>query len=267
MLNSLKAFVYGLISGISEILPVSSSAHQSIFRSIFGDNEHFDLYNVFLHIGILLALLYSCKPILKRFYNTDTQRSRRSPAANDRRIVKDATPVFIIISIALMIFAPKEFNLLGISALLILNGIVLFVPSRIALGNKDARSMAAIDSILIGFLGAFSIFPGLSRTAIMTTTASARGADHRNGITWAIALSVPALVILIIADIYHAILNGSSFYFSQFLNYLLSFAGGFCGGCLSVRGLRKLAKSANLSSLSYYVWGMAMLTFILYLMI
>ncbi len=261
-MNLLKTLLYGLISGITEILPVSSGGHQAVFRKIFGETQHFGIYNIFIHIGILLALLYSCKPMLRRIRN-----SARGAFSGDRRVVKDATVPFVIVSVALMLFCTVNPGLLWVAVLFALNGIVLFIPSRMALGNKDARSMSVLDSMLIGFLGALSAFSGLSRIGTMTTVASARGALKQYGVIWALALSVPAMVILIISDIYIAITQGVSFYFSQFVHYLFAFIGSFCGGCIAVRALRKLIKSIDLSFLSYYLWGMALLTFILYLMI
>lgn len=261
-MNILKALLYGLISGITEILPVSSSGHQAVFRKVFGETEHFGIYNIFIHIGILLALLYACKPLLHRIRSS----SRRS-ASGDRRVVKDATLPFVIVSVVLMMLCSATPGLLWIALLFIINGIILYLPSRMASGNKDSRSMSLLDSVLIGAFGGLSMLPGLSRIGIMASVASARGSSRQYGVIWSLALSVPAMVILIIADIYSAITQGITFYFSQFAHYLFAMVGAFCGCCIAVRVLRRLIKSIDLSALSYYSWGMALLTFILYLMI
>ena len=261
-MSLLKALLYGFISAITEILPVSSSGHQAVFRKVLGDSVQFDMYNLFVHMGILVALLYSCKSLLHRL-----RRSRRNAASNDQRVVKNATPSFIIVSVLLVLFYSVKPDLLLVAALFVLNGIILFIPGCIASGNKDARSMTALDSTLIGISGGLSAFPGLSRIAFMTTLVSARGGDRRYGVVWALALSVPAMVILIFSDLYLAIVNGIPFQFTQFFCYLMAFAGSFCGCCISVKGLRRLTKTLGLSVLSYYCWGMAILSFILYLMV
>ena len=265
-MNLLKALFYGIVSGLAEILPISSGGHQAVFRKIFGDSVHFGMYNVFVHIGILAALLYACKPLLNRIRNAGNRGSRTS-ASGDRRVIKDATPAFIIASAVIILTCSFELDLLWVSLLFLINGVILFIPSCIATGNKDARSMSVLDSILIGFLGAVSVFPGLSRMGTMTTVISARGGDKQHGAIWALALSVPAMVVLLIADIYIAITQGIPFYFSQFFYYLFAFIGAFCGGCVAVSILRRLAKRIGLSFLSYYSWGMAILAFLLYLMV
>ena len=266
-MNLIKTLLYGLISGITEILPISSSGHQIVFRKIFGESIHFAIYNIFLHMGILVALIYSCKPLLNRIRTAGIRGANRSVAFNDRRVIKDATPPFMIASIVLMLFCSVNFSLVWVAVFFVLNGIILFIPTCIAAGNKDARSMSVLDSVLIGFLGALAVLPGLSRVGIMTTVVSARGGDKQHGIIWSLALSIPAMVILIIADVYFAITQGVAFYFTQIIHYLLAFVGAFCGGCIAVRSLRRLSKWIGVSTLSYYSWGMAILTFILYLMV
>ena len=264
-MNLLKSLFYGIISGIAEILPISSGGHQAVFRKIFGDSIHFGIYNIFVHIGLLVALLYACKPLLNRIRYAGS-RVNRGGVSGDRRVIKDATPTFIIASAVVILTCSFDLSLLWISLLFVVNGVILFIPSCIATGNKDARSMSVLDSILIGFLGAVSVFPGLSRVGTMTTVISARGGDKQYGAIWALALSIPAMVVLIIADIYFAITQTIPFYFSQIFYYLFAFAGAFCGGCAAVRVLRRLAKRIGLSFLSYYSWGMAILAFLLYLM-
>ena len=266
-MNLIKTLLYGLVSGITEILPISSSGHQAVFRKILGDSEHLDMCNLFVHIGILLALMYSCKPLWDRMRAAGTRRSGKSAAANDRRIVKDATVPFVIVSLALIFLNSGRLSLLWVAALFVLNGVILFLPTCIATGNKDSRSMSVFDGILIGLFGALSVFPGLSRIGTMTSVISVRGAERNHGIVWAIALSIPALLLLIIGDIYFAITQGVSFYFSYFFHYLISFIGAFIGCCIAVRVVRRLTRMIGLSFFSYYCWGMAILTFALFLMI
>lgn len=266
-MNLLETLLYGLISGITEILPISSSGHQAVFRKIFGDNVNFGICNLFVHMGILLALLYICKPMLNKIRMTGMRGANRSTSSGDRRVIKDATPAFIIVSAVIVLTCSFQFSLLWIAVLFVINGIILFIPSCIAAGNKDSRSMSVLDSVLVGFLGAIAVFPGLSRVATMTSVISARGGDKQHGAIWSLALSIPAMVILMIADIYFAITQGIPFYFSQFLHYLFALIGAFCGGCIAIRALRRLSRRIGLLFFSYYSWGMAILTFLLYLMV
>lgn len=265
-MNLLKILLYGLVSGISEILPVSLGGHQAVFRKMFGDSVHFDIYNIFVHIGILLSLTYSCRPMLNRI-RVAGSRNNKAGASADRRVIKDARLALIIVTIVSTFLSSNNFSLLWVSLFFILNGIILLIPSLVATANKDARSMSLMDSMLIGFLGGLSVFPGLSRVGTMSTVISLRGGDRNHGVFWTIALCIPAMVILIISDIYIAITQGISFYFSQILHYLLAFAGAFCGAYVATGALQRLAKRIGFSFLSYYSWGLAILTFILYLMV
>ena len=126
--------------------------------------------------------------------------------------------------------------------------------------------MSLLDSYLIGIAGALSAFPGISRIGSSTSVAYARGAVRQNALNWALLLSIPALVALMGMDILNIITNISAVNFwSSFLYYILAAGSTYIGGCFGILLMKFLTVRTGFSGFSYYSWGAALFTFILYL--
>ena len=160
----------------------------------------------------------------------------------------------------------KTVSLPSIAVFLLLNGVVLFIPTRLLQGNKDARSMSGLDSLLLGLAGALSAFHGLSRIALQTSAARIRGTDSNNAVNWALLLSIPALILSGILALLSVFTGFGIIQFScNFLTYILIFISAFAGSFLSAFFIKILAAKNSLSLFAYYSWGAALFTFIIYL--
>jgi undecaprenyl pyrophosphate phosphatase UppP len=159
-----------------------------------------------------------------------------------------------------------DLNLLSAAAFLLINGIVLFIPSRMLQGNKDARSMSALDSLLLGLCGALSALPGLSRIALQTSAVRLRGADSSHALNWALLLSIPALAVTAALSLFSLFTGlGAIQFYCGFFTYLLIFFSTYLGSYLAIFFMRILASKNSLSLFAYYSWGAALFVFIMYL--
>ncbi len=271
-LSWFESILYGFISGITEFMPLSSSAHQDISLLLFGAEQRDPVRDFVVHIGMLIALIFTYKSMLEQLQRAKAQRSFRSgyefvsKQRMDVRFMRSATLPMLICLIALTyIFRSANGNLLMISGFLLLNGILLFIPGRMLQGNKDSRAMSQFDGVLIGGFAGLGALTGVSRIGCFTGLSIARGADRQQALQWAIILSVPALVLLSFLDVLQMFTVGYIPFWRSFFTYLLSgasaFAGGYCG--LKLAGL--IMARAGFSGFAYYSWGVALLLFILYL--
>lgn len=273
-MNWFEAIVIGLVSGLTEFLPVSSIAHQSILMHIFGCEEAAALLKLFVHIGVFLALVISSGGFMTkayREYQISSARRRRKREVHvqsvlDIRFVKTA-----VIPLALgYIFYIKtmrwESSLPIISLCMLLNGLLLLIPTYLPRGNKDSRNMSSFDSILFGVFSALSVLPGVSRTGSGCSAVIARGAEPQEAFKWGLIISIPALIVLTCFDIY-AVLFGelSSLGAALILKCFISGAFAYFGASLSINLLKTLTIRSGLSGFSYYSWGAALFAFILYL--
>ena len=272
-MNWLESLIYGLVSGLTEFLPISSQAHQRLLMQIFGTQSRDPVRDLFVHFAMLIALYSGCKVTIEHLRRERNQRihNKRGQAQTarillDERFVKNAA-IPMLIGILVLSYALKtDTNLLSAAALLLINGIILFASGRMMQGNKDVRSMTYLDSMLIGGFASLSAFTGISRIGCVTTAAIARGADRQHSLNWAFFLSIPALILLMGIDLLKIISGGVGISFwSSFFTYLISAAGAYIAGRYSLKLMRFLTVRVGFSGFSYYCWGASLFSFLLYL--
>ena len=273
-MNWFEGIVYGIVSGVSAFLPVSTKAHQMIVRNVMGMEQQ-PLLDIFICIGLLMSLLIACRPTFSKLHRERLKSMRRvrgRPAAADTRslldirLVKTAAISMIIGTILLLFVLPEQFGLHWVAIILIVNGVILFVPEHMRHGNKDSRQMSRMDSFLMGMAGALSILPGISRIGACMSAAVARGAERHLALHWALLLSVPGIALMMSANVLDLVRIGfGAVDFAAVLIYLLSMAAAFVAGYFSVRLMRLLVLQADGAGFAYYSWGAALFAFILYL--
>lgn len=264
-----EGLIYGFVSGLSEFLPVSAPAHQQLIKQLFGIQLQNPLQDLFVHLGALFAVLFSSKMYLQLLYRehrTHRSRSRRvQPMYSfDRVLIKRAAFPLLICMFVFRYVLRLQDSLILASVFLIANGVILFLPDRMVQGNKDSRHMSVFDSLLIGTCGSFSAFCGVSRIACTYSVAIARGAAKKHALSWSIVLSVFALVALAFMDVV-ALFTADLTIWSSFITHVFSGITSFAGGVIGISALRFLIVRPNNTGFSYYCWGVALLSFVLYL--
>ena len=256
-MNWLEYLIYGFISGLSEFLPISSSAHQFVMRGLFGISGRSALHDLMIHLAGLASFI-----LLYRYITTG---NRRTFTRADKRHLKTAMVPIIIGAVFYPIVGSWNIGYSMLSVFLVLNGLILFIPSRMINGNKTASALSGLDSILIGASAALGAVPGISRMAGTLSCASARGANHNNALRWSVYFSIPAVAIMIIMDIIS--LGAATAYSVHFLGLILSMLGVMLGIWLGYSLMRFLAVKAGFTVFAYYSWGAALFSFILYLLV
>ena len=270
-----ESILYGLICGFAEFLPVSSTAHRNILNSLFGVDQEDPLLVMFLHIGALAALLVSSRTLLQRFQKElkikriARRRSRRQPdelAILDMSFVKTACIVMLLGFVFYFRAAAWNGNLPMIAIFLVINGIILHIPLYLPKGNKDARSMSRLDAIVVGIGNALTVVPGLSRTGISTSCSIARGASPQNAYKWSLLLGVPALAMLIMMDLIGVVTAGlGQMDFSFILQCIMCGCAAYLGATGGISLVKTVVHRSGIENFSYYCWGAALFTFILYM--
>lgn len=271
MLEMIKALIYGLVSGLSEIVPVSSRGHQSVLMQMFGMPRRDPLLDLLVHLGIIVGVFFCSKEELMQFRqgvsaNSRVRRSMNKQQIYENRLLKSALLPLIIGLFFYGIGTKYESNPLAIALYMTINGIILFVPDYVRQSNKNAGHMGFADSFLIGLSGLLCIFPGLSRVAVGTSVAILRGADKQNAFKWLLFLTVPAMIVLIILDIIGLFTLGlSTLSLWLLIGYVLAAAAAFGGSYIAITLMRFLSVNSGFSGFAFYSWGAAAFTFILYL--
>lgn len=274
-MNILEGILYGIISGFSEFLPISSLGHQQLLRIFFGISSPEPLRDIFVHIGFLLAVLIGCGTYLEKLrhelHQNNTPKHRRSGVRNrtglyDVRLLKNTAWIMILGMILFRILFPAVTSLNWIAFGFFINGLILFIPEYMPQGNKDSRKMSGFDSFLLGIGSALTVIPGFSRVGAALSGGIARGADKVKTYNWILVLTIPYVCLMLVFDIIVVFQSGFGIIsFVSFLGAMLSGIFSFISSIAGIYLIRFMLIRSGFSVFAFYSWGAALLTFLLHL--
>ena len=276
-MNWFESLIFGLVAGLSDVLPVSSQAHKAIVMKIVGANEEDHLLRLFIHVAILAALYYCSSNQIQRIIRQ--LRLSRVPKKKRRRPLDTRTlmefkllrmmVIPVLASLLLYNRTAHWGTKLYLNAIfLLLNGVILFLPNLLPTGNKDARSMSALEGLLIGLGGSISVLPGISAVGGAVSVASACGAERTFALNLTYLMHMVLTIGLIGFDFAAVFATGiGSLTFTLFLRYLLGAIAAFFGAYTGIKAMRMLATHIGFSIFAFYSFGAALLSFLLYLMV
>ena len=276
-MNWFQGMIFGLVSGLSDVMPVSSQAHKAILMKLFGVNGEDPILRLVIHTAILAAL-YSCcsshiQRIIRQLRLSRVPKKRRKRPLDTRTIMEFRLLRMMIIPVLLSLLlvnhtAQWNNKLSMIVVFLLLNGVILFLPSLVATGNKDARSMSALEGLLIGFGGALSVLPGVSAMGAANAVASVCGAERTFALNMTYLMQMVLTVGLIAFDVAAVFAAGAvSLTLGTVIIYVLSATAAFAGAYIGIRGMRMIAVNVGFGVFAFYSFGAALLAFMLFLMV
>jgi len=196
----LQSIVLGVIQGLTEFLPISSSAHLRIFPDLFGWGDPGAAYTAVIQIGTELAVLLYFRDDIWRIASTWL----RSLVRPELRGHLDARMGWYVIVGSLPIVVLGLFfesaideglrNLWIVAAMLVVMGLVLGAADRLGSTEKTVRAMTLRDTALMGLAQAAALVPGVSRSGATISMGRALGYDREAATRYAFLLAIPAVV-------------------------------------------------------------------------
>lgn len=272
-LSWFESCIFGLFSGLLDIIPVSADAHRILLLKFFGVKASSDFLNLLIHMAVFTALYYSSQTHLVRMRRARAlarvpKRKRKRPL--DMRSMMDWSMLkTMLIPAILGVFLRKYTAGMGsklmlVSFFLFLNGLILYVPQFFPTSNRDSRTLSRVEGLLMGLGGAASAVPGISAIGATTSIASVCGVDRTYGLNMALMMNMGITGGLMVYDLLGIVANG--FGLSSvlaFVSYLFSAAAAFGGAMLGIKLMRQLSAGQGFSVFGVYCWGLALFTFIL----
>lgn len=184
-----EAFIFGLLQGLTEFLPVSSSAHLKLAKLFFNveNSEGQVLFDLVCHLGTLLALLYYLKKEILRIFRSDPKKLLLLFTATLPLI-----PCYFLLK-PLRDFASQP-QFLGIC--LILTALILFSGQRLRVRKEASASLKSkmSDVLWIGTMQSAALIPGISRSASTISCAKVLGWEPKEAVRFSFLLSIPTII-------------------------------------------------------------------------
>ncbi len=200
MLDLLKAVVLGLIQGLTEFLPISSSAHLRIFPEWFGWGDPGAAFTAVIQIGTEVAVLLYFRHDIWRIATT-WLKSLVKPEFRghlDARmgwyVIVGSIPI-VVVGILFKDVIERDFrNLWLIATMLIVLGVVLGVADRTATQQRSMRQVGLKHGVLMGLAQALAVIPGVSRSGATISMGLFLGLEREAATRFAFLLAIPAVV-------------------------------------------------------------------------
>ena len=261
-MSILSSIFLGLVQGVAEFLPISSSGHLSLFQHFFGmasaDGNLF--FDVLLHLGTLIAIfVYYRKDILgllKELVHLIQCVFSAQKRKEMKRLPPDGRMILMIIiaTLPLFVILPIKSKVeVFIGVALLLTGFLLFWSDRMAKGKKTAKSATMLDALLVGVGQAIAVVPGLSRSGTTISAGLMRGFSRKFAVRFSFLMSIPAVLGANILSIAEAVQEGIDT--SLLPAYLIGTAVAAVSGYFAIGLVNLLTNKGKFGNFAYYCWG------------
>ena len=268
------AIFLGLVQGITEFLPVSSSGHLAVLQNIFhmqtAEEGHM-FFDVLLHLGTVAAVVVaywkdivaivrdSVALVRESRFVPPEQRTEHPGARLLLMLFFGTLPLFVILPFHDSL-EQLYYNTRFIAIAFILTGCILFISDRMPQGRRNERSMRILDAVLIGFAQAIATIPGISRSGSTITAGLATGHSRPYAVKYSLLMSLPAVLGANLLSMIKALKNGVDW--SYFGAYAVGTLVALVVGYFCIGLLRRLLNAGKFGKFAYYMWGVGLFTLI-----
>ena len=269
-MDILQGIIIGIVQGLTEFLPVSSSAHLVFIQNLLGVESSL-AFDTFLHLGTLIAVVwffrYDIYQMLKSWWLSlgDILQGRFREGFYDdpyKRLAWYVILATIPVGIVGVLFEDSVDALfsgaLYVPAFfLFVTGTILYLSQRMPGGNINYNNITKKEALFMGLGQACAILPGLSRSGTTIAAGLTIGLDKEFAAKFSFILSIPAIFgafILQAKDI------GSAMD-ANFLPVILGFIASIIAGYMAIKWMLDLIQNRNLDIFSYYCWLMGLIVF------
>ena len=273
-MSLLSSILLGVIQGVAEFLPISSSGHLAIAEHLLGMSGASDIpefFDVLLHLGTLVAVFVAywddVRDMVVEFFCGVRDLARGStptPVPPARRmillIIGGTLPLLVVLPIKDLVEGLAD-NMYFVAAALLVTGCLLFASDRVRKGRKTEKSATMVDVLLVGVAQAIATCPGISRSGTTITAGCFRGFDRKFAVRFSFLLSIPAILGANILSLKDAVEAG--IIWADVPVYLVGVVVSAVVGYACIRLLKMIADRGKFGAFAYYCWAVGVLTLIL----
>lgn len=287
-MSLLESIILGIIQGIAEFLPISSSGHLAIFKKIFGLSDVGLTYDILLHAGTLVAvfvvywsdiwklikegvgiLVDVCKNI-GRFFSSKVKKQNVDYIKVVSTPYRKFVMLIIVSTIPTGIFGivfKKIFNLDNPSLIipgisLLITALMLYVVDDLPSGKKTPKEMTYKNGLVIGIAQGIATLPGISRSGTTLTVGILNGLDRKFAVKYSFIMSIPAILGACVLDLKDLFAPENALSSTELTYYLIGAVVAAVVGYICIRTLLVLFKNRKMKYFSYYCFVVGIIAII-----
>ena len=250
----IQAVILGIIQGLTEFIPISSTGHLYLGRNIFGLKEAGLFLDTMLHLGTLIALIVFYREILIKLIKNPFSRITAL-------LVVGTIPAVITGVLFSDYFDSLSKSGISIGWEFLITGLFLWFADSIKNGAKKVENLSLFDSFFIGSFQALAIFPAISRSGMTIVGALLRKMDKEAAAYFSFLLSIPAICGGIIYQL-KDLISGSVPQISLSSMFIATLSSAFFG-YIAVRFMITFVKYRSLKIFAVYVWILGIIIILL----
>lgn len=246
----INAIILGVIQGLTEFLPVSSSGHLEIAKAILGEGQigkESLLMTVVLHFATALSTIIIFRKELKKIFSGLFQFKNNDAFQFSLKIVLSMLPATLIG----ILFNDEIEGFFGgdlvfVGSMLLITGLLLFLSDK---AKSSEKNVGIKDAVLIGISQAIAILPGISRSGATISTSVLLGIDKENSARFSFLMVVPLIIGKMAKDLFSGEISNHDV---GFLPLSIGFIFAFFTGLLACKWMIQLVKNSKLKYFAYY---------------
>ena len=261
-MDLVKAAILGIVQGLTEFLPVSSSGHLELAKAILDDQsigQSSLLWTIVLHGATALSTLVVFRKEILELFRGLFQFELNDSFYFSLKIVLSMVPAavigFILESQIEMLF-DRQITLVG--SMLIITGLLLFLADRAR--YTERKRLKSLDALIIGVSQAIAIIPGISRSGATISTAVLLGLDREVAARFSFLMVLPLILGKIIYDV---LFHAEDFELIRPDALGIGFIAAFFTGIMACRWMISIVKNSKLKYFSFYCFAVGVLAIII----
>jgi len=247
-LTVIQGFILGIVQGLAEYLPISSSGHLVLFQRLFGLEEGVVTFDIALHVATLLPVFI----IMRK----DILEILKKPFGKLPLLIIAGTIPTVIIAIVFGDMFESLFESgrsLGLE--FILTGLVLLYAESVRSRNKGLEEMTFTDAGVVGVAQGVAILPAVSRSGFTIAGALMRGINREFALRFSFLMSIPAILGAAAKDAIDIVKGDAGLGAGiELLPFLAGFVSAAVSGYIAIRFMLKIFSKASFKAFAYYVF-------------
>lgn len=264
-LTVFQAVILGLVQGLAEFLPISSSGHLALLQYFFGiEGESVLFFAVMLHLGTLVSvfivyrkdiweLILELGRTIKDICTGNGPNINANPTRRLGFMIIVATiPTGIIGILGGDMFSAWYNSVVVIGTALMITGCILFVAEKMGKNHNTVKTMKFRQAVFIGVMQGVAITPGISRSGATLFGSLVMGLDRAFAVKFVFLISIPSILGSVIMELPPAIKEGIDA--SMAMPIIIGMAVAALSGYFAIKVMIKIVSSKKLTYFSYYTW-------------